>query len=58
MAGQEVDNESFYRGYKDVQGVKQPMKLEVKQDGKKFIDAEVTEVKLGEKAEDGTFKQP
>jgi hypothetical protein len=58
MAGQEVDTDSYYRNYKDVQGVKQPMTLLVKQDGKKFIEAEVSEIKLGEKAEEGTFKQP
>lgn len=58
MGGADVDTEGFYHNYKDIQGVKTAMKLEVKQDGKKFLEAEVSEVKLGEKADEGTFKEP
>jgi hypothetical protein len=57
-AMQEVNAETFYRDYKDVSGVKQPMKVLVKHDGKKYMDVEVTEVKLLEKLDDSLFKKP
>lgn len=57
-AMQEVDAETFYKDYKDVDGVKQPMKLLVKHDGKKYLEAQVTEAKLFEKLDDTTFAKP
>jgi hypothetical protein len=58
MGGQEVSEESYFGNYKDVSGTKQAMKLNVKHDGKKFIDCEVTDIKLLEKVDDATFAKP
>jgi hypothetical protein len=55
---QEVEAETYYRDYKDVSGTKQAMKQLVKHDGKKFLEAEVTEIKLMEKIDASTFEKP
>lgn len=55
---QQVDAEAFYQDYKDVSGVKQAMKVLVKHDGKKFLTAEMTEIKLLEKLDDSIFTKP
>jgi len=54
----DVDAETFVSKYKEVDGVKVPMKLLLKHDGKKFLDADITDVKLLEKVDDSTFKKP
>jgi hypothetical protein len=56
--GQEVNEESFFSAYKDVQGTKQPMKIVVKRDGKVFVEAEVTNMTLVEKFDATTFTKP
>ena len=57
-AMQEVEAETYYRDYKDVSGTKQAMKQLVKHDGKKFLEAEVTEIKVLEKLDASTFTKP
>src|SRR5262245_2363647 len=57
-AMQEVEAEVTYRDYKDVDGTKQAMKQSIKFDGKKFLEAEVTEMKLLEKLDNSTFEKP
>jgi hypothetical protein len=57
-AMQEVNADVFYLAYKDVEGVKVAMKQLVKHDGKKFVEVEVTEVKLLEKLDDSVFAKP
>ena len=56
--GQEVTQEEFPSDYKDVQGLKQPMKNVIKRDGKVFVEAEVTDVTLAEKLDEGVFGKP
>jgi hypothetical protein len=56
--GQEVDAETFYKDYKDINGTKQSMKQLLKHDGKKFLEAEVTDMKLLEKIDPSTFDKP
>jgi len=55
---QEVNAETFFRDYKDISGVKQPMKVLVKHDGKKYMEAQITDAKLFEKLDDSEFKKP
>jgi hypothetical protein len=54
----EVNEEVFYRSYKDVQGVQQPMKFEVKWDGQAYGEFEITDIKFPEKLEDNLFTKP
>jgi hypothetical protein len=55
---QEVESETYYRDYKDVSGLKQSFKQTVKHDGKKFLEAQVTEIKVLEKLDSSTFNKP
>jgi hypothetical protein len=56
LAMKEVSQEQFYRDYKDQAGIKYPTKSLVNQDGKKFMEIEVTEYKGLEKLDDSVFK--
>jgi hypothetical protein len=56
--GQEYTSEVFYGDYKRVEGVMVPYKITIKRDGKRFVEAEVTEVKLSEKLDDSVFAKP
>jgi hypothetical protein len=58
QSGQEVTEERFITEYQDSGGRKVAKKLVVHRDGKKFLEAEVTEVKLLEKLDDSEFAQP
>src|SRR5579864_6221828 len=55
---QEVEAETYYKDYKEVNGTKQSMKQLLKHDGKKFLEAEVTDMKLLEKIDPSTFEKP
>ena len=55
--GQEVSEENFYSDYND-NGLRQPKKLTIKRDGKAFLDAEITELKVDEKFDDSVFGKP
>jgi hypothetical protein len=57
-SGQEFKQESRYSDYKDVEGVKRPHKIEIKRDGEKFVEAEVTDYKMFDKLDDSTFEMP
>jgi hypothetical protein len=54
----EVTQESFFENYKDVDGIPQPHKMSIKRDGKKFVEAEMTEIKIVDKLEDKLFEKP
>jgi len=54
----EVNAESFYSDYKEVGGIKQPMKYLVQHDGKKFLEGELLEFKLLDKLDDSFFNKP
>jgi hypothetical protein len=57
-AGQEVEAETYYKDYKEINGVKQSMKQLLKHDGKKFLEAEITDMKLLDKIDPSTFEKP
>jgi hypothetical protein len=54
----EVNQETFYSDYKDVDGIKVPMKFVIKRDGKQFVEAEHIEVKLVDKLDGKVFAKP
>ena len=56
--GMEVDAESYLSNYKSFNGVKQATKVLVKHGDKKFIEAELIDIKLLEKLDDKTFAKP
>lgn len=56
--GEDVKQEIVYSDYKDVDGLKRPMKLTVKRDGKTFLQQETTEFKPLEKLDDKEFAKP
>jgi hypothetical protein len=56
--GGEVHQETIYRAYKDFGGIKKATKVEIKRDGKKFIDQEITEFKVEDKVDPSTFAEP
>jgi len=58
VSKQEVNQEKFFADYHDVDGRKTPRKVEVHNDGKIFVEAEILEIKLLEKLDDSTFKRP
>jgi hypothetical protein len=58
MAGQEYTAEAFSDDFKRVEGVMVPHKITIKRDGKRFVEAEVTEAKLLEKLDDSVFAKP
>jgi hypothetical protein len=55
---QEITEESFFSGYKEIDGVKVPMKLLVHQDGKKYLELEVTEHRFVDRLADAEFTRP
>ncbi len=54
----EVVQEEQYADYKDVDGLKRPMKVTVSKDGKKYMQAEVVELRYLDKLDDKVFSQP
>jgi hypothetical protein len=58
MSGQEIAEERIVSDYQEVDGVQVPKKAVINRDGKKFMDLEVTEVKLLEKLDDSEFAKP
>jgi hypothetical protein len=58
MADKDVKQEAFFSNYKNVQGIMQPMKIEIKRDGQAYFDVEMSEIKFSEKLDDGLFTKP
>jgi hypothetical protein len=56
--GKEYTAETFYDDYKMVDGVLVAHKILIKRDGNKYVEAELTEVKVSEKLDDGVFAKP
>ncbi len=50
-----VQEETYYRDYKKVQGIQTAMKLEVHHDGKKYMEAEISSMEYLEKADPKLF---
>jgi hypothetical protein len=58
MSGMEVTEERYITEYQDVGGRKVAKKVEVQRDGKDLLTAEVLDVQILEKLDDGEFAQP
>ena len=56
--GQEYTLESTYSDYKDFGGIKKATKVQMKRDGEKFQDMEVTEFKVLDKVDPDVFTEP
>jgi hypothetical protein len=56
--GDEFTQETTFGKYKEFDGVKHATKVENKRDGEKFIDLEVTDVKVLDKCDPKTFAEP
>jgi hypothetical protein len=55
--GKEITLEYFYSDFQEAEGVKHPMKLAIKADGKEFA-VEISEIKPKDKVDDGEFAKP
>jgi hypothetical protein len=58
MSGQEFTEERIVTEYHKVEGLQSPKKMLVNRDGKKFMEAEVVEVKLFDAVDPKTFDRP
>jgi outer membrane lipoprotein-sorting protein len=56
--GDEFTQETLASSYKDFGGIKKATKIELKRDGMKFIEQDVTDFKVLDKAPAGTFDAP
>jgi hypothetical protein len=56
--GEEFEQETAYKDYKDFDGIKVATKHESKRDGEPFIKSEVTEFKVLDKVDAKTFAEP
>jgi hypothetical protein len=57
-SGKEVTQEVLYSDYKEFDGIKRPVKLTINRDGEKFLEGEMTDMKLVEKFDDSEFAKP
>jgi hypothetical protein len=58
MTGQELDQETLFSNYKEVDGVQHPMKQTIKRDGNDFLTIEISEYKSHDKLDDKLFSKP
>jgi hypothetical protein len=58
FGGDQFMEETTYGNYKDFGGVKRATKIEHKRDGVKFMDLELTDVKVLDKVDPKTFAEP
>jgi hypothetical protein len=56
--GKEVRQEVFYGDFRELGGYKRPVKLVALRDGKKVMEAELTDVKYFDKIDDAEFTKP
>ncbi|MFN0055643.1 MAG: hypothetical protein ACKV0T_26135 [Planctomycetales bacterium] len=56
--GEEVEQEAFFSGYKEMGGIKKATKTETKRNGETFSVQEITEFKVLDKVPDDTFAEP
>jgi hypothetical protein len=57
-SGKEVNEESLFDEYKEVQGVKIASRFRVKRDGKLFVEGEAINYQLSDKLDDSVFAKP
>lgn len=55
---QEVDGDTFYGEYKELEGLKWPMKAVQYRDGIRFGETEITELRLLDRIDDSAFTKP
>jgi hypothetical protein len=58
MSGNEMNLETVFSSYKDVEGVQRFMKMAVKRDGDDFLDIDTTEFKTLDNVDDNVFAKP
>jgi hypothetical protein len=58
MGGKEFAQEELPSDYKDVGGVKHPMKIVIKRDGKDFVDGELSDFEVQDKLDASVFAKP
>jgi hypothetical protein len=58
FGGDEFTQEISYTNYKDFDGAKKATKISAKRDGEKFIEQEITDFKVLDKASPETFEEP
>jgi hypothetical protein len=56
--GDEYTQETTFSDYQDIAGIKKAMKLQVKRDGEKFIETQITEFKTLDQVDAKTFVEP
>jgi hypothetical protein len=56
--GKEMTQETLYDAYKEFQGIKQPTKLTIRRDGKRYVEAEISEMRFEGKLDPGLFAKP
>jgi hypothetical protein len=56
--GEDYSQETTFADYKDFDGVKKATKIDIKRDGEKFLTYELTEFKVLDAVEPGTFDEP
>jgi hypothetical protein len=56
--GQEHTQETTFADYKDFGGIKKAAKVEIKRDGEKFQEMDITEFKVLDKVDPETFAEP
>jgi hypothetical protein len=54
----EMTMENYYSNYRTVDGIKVPHKLIMKRDGKRFVETEIQEMKVGAKLDAKLFAKP
>jgi hypothetical protein len=54
----EIAQEERYSDFKDVDGLRRPLKVTVLRDGKKYMEGEVAQLQFFDKLDDGEFTQP
>jgi hypothetical protein len=58
LGGQERKQETLHSDYKDVNGVKYPMKLDIKRDGEKHLEGQLTDFQTDVKIDNAVFAKP
>lgn len=58
QGGKKVSQEVFYDDHQEVDGLRLPRKITIKHDGKKFVEAKVSELKTAEMLDDEIFAKP
>lgn len=58
QGGKEVSQDVVYTDYKEVNGIKAPMKVLINREGKKYVEAELSDLKALDKLEDSVFAKP